>query len=202
MSRPTLLLPRVSWFMYNLGRLLLWLGRWELVGALPADRRHLVLIAAPHTSNWDYIWMMAGASVLGARISAVGKESLERGPLGWLLRRLGLVGVDRSGGKGVVDQLAAKMVASDGMLLAIPPSGTRRYTEHWRSGFYWVAHKAGVPILMGFIDYGTRRLGVGPLLEPTGDVSADMDQIRAFYAPMRGRYPELTSKVRLRDEDR
>lgn len=183
-----------------LGRSLLRLGGWTLVGEPPRGHTHMVMIAAPHTSNWDYVWMVAVAWAYGVRINAVGKKSLFWFPLGLLLRWLGLIPIDRRGGLGLVDQLAAAMRAAPAMLLAVPPSGTRKKTDRWRSGFYWVAHKAQVPILLGFLDYGSRRTGVMGTLEPTGDVRADMDRIRALYTGMAGRVPAAQSTVRLREE--
>ncbi len=200
MSAPAHDLPGVGPLGRWLGRLLLRLGGWTLVGTVPAGHPRMVMIAAPHTSNWDYVWMVAVAWALGVRIHAVGKKSLFWFPLGLLLRWLGLIPIDRKGGLGLVDQLAAAVLAAPAMLLAIPPAGTRRKTDRWRSGFYWVAHKAEVPILMGFLDYGSKRTGVLGLLETTGDVGADMDQIRARYAGFRGRDPAAESTIVLREE--
>lgn len=176
------------------------LGGWTLVGQPPAGHKRMVMIAAPHTSNWDYVWMVAVAWAYGVRINAVGKKGLFWFPLGLLLSWLGLIPIDRRGGLGLVDQLAAAMRDAPAMLLAVPPSGTRKKTDRWRSGFYWVAHKAQVPILLGFLDYGSRRTGVMGTLMPTGDVRADMDRIRELYAGMAGRVPAAQSTVRLREE--
>ncbi len=183
-----------------LGRTVLRLGGWTLEGALPAGHPRLVMIAAPHTSNWDYVWMVAVAYAFGVKLHAVGKKSLFWFPLGALLRWLGLIPIDRAGKLGLVEQLAATLTAAPGMLLAIPPSGTRNKTDRWRSGFYWVAHTAKVPIVMGFLDYGRRRTGVGGLLVTTGDVHADMNVLRDFYAPMRGKDPEQESTIWLKEE--
>jgi len=84
--------------------------------------------------------------------------------------------------------------------LAVSPEGTRARCDHWRSGFYHIARQARVPVATGFLDYANRRCGMGPLIELTGDVSADMDRIRSFYEPLRGKYPELQGPIRLREE--
>ncbi len=183
-----------------LGRAFLRLAGWEAVGAEHVVDKG-VIIAAPHTSNWDGVFMLAVAWAMDLRLSWMVKDSLTRGPLGWLVRATGGIGVDRSARHDTVEQLRRRFERSDRLLLAIAPSGTRGRRDHWRSGFYHVARAAGVPILLGFLDYARRRGGIGGALRPTGDLRADMDRIRAFYAPIRGKHPELESRIRLKAED-
>jgi len=183
-----------------IARAALRIGRWTIVGEPPADERVIVL-AVPHTSNWDGFWMLCMASVKGMPVAWMGKRSLFRGVGGWFLRRLGGVPVDREAPGGQVAQMVAELNARDRMTLVVPPEGTRTRRDTWRSGFYHIARGADVPVALSFLDYGKRRGGFGPTLRLTGDVKADMDRIRAFYEDVTGRYPEHQSPIRLAEED-
>ena len=183
----------------RIARRLLRLVGWRTDGEPPAQHR-FVLIAAPHTSNWDFPLMILMAMQSGLSIHWLGKESLFRGPMGWLLRRLGGVPVERSEPKQLVARMADVFAGQDDFALVVPPEGTRSRSDHWKSGFYRIAHGAQVPILCSYLDYSTKVGGYGPLLTPTGDVGADMDLIRDFYADKHGRYPDQVSEIRLRDE--
>jgi 1-acyl-sn-glycerol-3-phosphate acyltransferase len=183
-----------------IGRLYLRARGWRVAGQLPACRR-AVVIAAPHTSNWDLPFMLAVSYVLGVQPSWLGKRELFQGPLGWLLRRLGGVPVDRGARRGVVGEAVARFAETEHLFLVIPPSGTRARAAHWKSGFYHVARGAGVPIVCAYLDYAERVGGIGLVLTPSGDVRADMDAIRAFYASKRGKYPAQATPVRLREEE-
>ncbi|MBF0524473.1 MAG: 1-acyl-sn-glycerol-3-phosphate acyltransferase [Deltaproteobacteria bacterium] len=185
---------------YWIGRLWLAFWGWRIEGAeqLPAK---FVFIASPHTSNWDVPFMLAAAYVLRIRISWLGKHSLFKGRCGRILRALGGIPVNRQAPQNLVQQIAASFHASTNLILAVPPEGTRRKTEYWKSGFYHIARTAGVPIGLGFLDYGRKRCGFGGFFFPSGDVRADMDRLRAFYGGIRGKYPEKTGRPRLREED-
>ena len=172
---------------------------WGVENQLPPGK-HFVLIGAPHTSNWDFIFMLAAANILRIRISWMGKHTLFKWPIGWLFRRLGGIPIHREASHGVVAQMADRFAQSDELLLAVAPSGTRKHVDHWKSGFYRIALHAGVPIACGYLDYAGRRAGIGLVFTPSGDLTQDMDRIRAFYKDKHGRYPELASTIRLRDE--
>lgn len=161
---------------------------WQVVGALPADTPKCVLIAAPHTSNWDLPYTLMVAFVLRLDIYWMGKASLFRFPFGPVMRWLGGIAVDRSRNTNLVAASAAAIVAAAGPLqLVVPPEGTRGRTRLWKTGFYFIAQQAGVPIVLAFIDYEKKIGGLGPLFVPTGDVDADMATIKRFYAPIKGR---------------
>jgi len=185
---------------YWIGKIWLALFRWRLEGEteLPAK---FVFIAAPHTSNWDLPHMLATAYVLRVRISWLGKHTLFTGLLGRLLRALGGIPIDRRIPQNTVDRIAELFNSASSLILAVPPEGTRRKTEYWKSGFYHIARRAGVPIGFGFLDYGRRCCGVGGFLNPTGDIHGDMDKVRAFYKDMRAKYPDGQGRFRLREED-
>lgn len=180
-------------------RLVLRATGWETEGERPAPAR-FVLIAAPHTSNWDLLFLLALAERYGIRVSWMGKHSLFRGPMGPVMRALGGIAVRRHERRNMVEAMADEFAARERLCLVVPAEGTRGRTEYWKSGFYHIARAAGVPIVMGYLDYARRRGGFGPALLPSGDVAADMDHIRAFYSDKTGRYPDRFGPVRLREE--
>ena len=161
---------------------------WTVTGSLPADHPKCVLIAAPHTSNWDLPYTLMVAFALRLNIHWMGKQQLFRWPFGGLMRWLGGIAVDRSQSNKLVSASAQAIRDADGPLqLVVPPEGTRSKTQRWRTGFYFIAQEAGVPIVMAYMDYPRKRSGLGPVFTPTGDLDADMARIKAFYAPFEGR---------------
>jgi 1-acyl-sn-glycerol-3-phosphate acyltransferase len=182
-----------------LGKAILDAAGWTIVGGAPqADK--FVLIAAPHTSNWDFIYAISCTSALGLPLRFMGKDALFRGPQGALFRALGGIPIDRSKANNVVDAMVREFAQRDALALLVPPEGTRQAGQHWKSGFYHIARGANVPVALGFLDYPNKRVGIGPLLTLTGNVKADMDQIRAFYADKGAANPEDFTPPRLREE--
>lgn len=182
-----------------LGQLVLSVFGWRKAGQVPSAR-NIVIIAAPHTTNWDFIFLLAAAYSFGISVNWLGKDSLFRSPLGPILRFLGGVPVDRSKRNNLVQSLSAQIEHGSGIALVIPPSGTRRKTEHWKSGFYRIAEAAQIPLVCGYLDYQKKEAGLGLSFLPT-DLSQDMNRIREFYEPIVGKYPESKSRIRLREED-
>ena len=161
---------------------------WKLDGQLPTDQPKCVLIAAPHTSNWDLPYTLMVAFAMRLNIYWMGKQQLFRGPWGPVMRWLGGIAVDRSQSTNLVSASASAIRAADGaMCLVVPPEGTRSKTRQWKTGFYWIAHEAGVPIVMAYMDYPRKLSGLGPVFQPTGNVDADMAAIKAWYAPFKGK---------------
>jgi len=147
-----------------------------------------VLIAAPHTSNWDLPYTLMVAFALRLNIYWMGKASIFRPPFGGLMRWLGGIAVQRERTNDLVAASAAAIRAADGPLqLVVPPEGTRGRTRHWKTGFYYIAQAAGVPIVLAYMDYARKISGLGPVFTPTGDVDADMAEIKRFYAGIQGR---------------
>jgi len=171
-------------------RLLMRLSGWKFAGEPFPDVAKCVLIVAPHTSNWDFpVGVMAMYS-LGLRGTYLAKDSLFRGPLAPLMRFLGGFPVDRSAKSDVVTQTAQLIARSERITVVLAPEGTRKLTRRWRSGFYWIAQQAGIPILPVTFDFGTKRIRLFPLFHPTGDQDGDIAKIRALYHPSMARFPE------------
>jgi 1-acyl-sn-glycerol-3-phosphate acyltransferase len=161
---------------------------WQVQGALAPEARKSVFIAAPHTSNWDLPYTLMVAFALGLDIRWMGKASLFRWPFGWFMRWLGGIPVDRSRSNDLVAASALALTEAPGaMQLIVPPEGTRGRTRYWKTGFYYIAAAARVPIVMAYMDYERKVSGLGPIFVPTGDIEADMARIKAFYAPFKGR---------------
>jgi 1-acyl-sn-glycerol-3-phosphate acyltransferase len=183
-----------------LARLFLFATRWKPEGA-PPDVPKYVLIAAPHTTNWDLAFLLAFAEFYRIRISFMMKHTLFRGPFGPLFRSLGGIPIRRHERANLVGQMVEAFAASDRLALVVPAEGTCSRVDVWKSGFYHIARQAGVPIVLGYLDYRRRRGGFGPALAPTDRVREDMDAIRKFYADKTGRHPELFGEIRLREEE-
>jgi 1-acyl-sn-glycerol-3-phosphate acyltransferase len=189
----------------NLGRLVslpLDISGWQYEGDIPPEKKY-VCLAFPHTSNWDGLLLVAITQRIGLELSWMIKAEWVRGPMGVLLRSVGAVPIDRSGAHNVVTEMVEQFKSRDRMVLGIPPEGTRRRADYWKSGFYHIALGAGVPVVPGYLDYRRKRAGLGPAIPMTGDVRADMDKIRAFYERIHaeGRVPANVGPIRLRDED-
>jgi 1-acyl-sn-glycerol-3-phosphate acyltransferase len=184
---------------HALARIYWTFSRWRL-RTEPAPTRPTLLIGAPHTSNWDFVLMLAIAWRLRIPVRWLGKASLFRAGRGSIMRRLGGIPVDRSDPSGVVADVVERVRAGEMFGLVVTPEGTRGSGEHWKSGFYRIAREAGMPVTLGYVDRTTMTTGLGPTIELTGDVAADMDVIRAFYADKAGVRPQFRTEPRLRDE--
>lgn len=184
----------------NLAKLVLWLFGWKPQGQRPRPDK-FVLIAAPHTSNWDFVFLLAFAACFDLKISWLGKREMFRWPFAGLLARLGGIAVSRAKSGNLVEQLAALFRDVDSLCLVFPAEGTRGYVDYWKSGFYHVACVAEVPIVPSVLDYASHRGGFGPPLLPSGDISRDMDCLREFYAGATGKYPQRTGRIRLKEEN-
>lgn len=160
-----------------------------------------VVIGYPHTSNWDFIVLQAVAFHLGIKLNWLGKKQLFPFPFAGLMKRLGGIAVDRSAPQGLVQQVAdAIRNSTDPVRLVVPPEGTRSKVERWKSGFYHIALAANVPIQVAYVNFRDRKVGFGVTVHPTGDPVKDMDAIRAAVAGNVGRFPELASPVRIKEE--
>lgn len=189
-SRTLFRVPILSQLLKLLATALLRISGWRVVGALPSERKY-VLIGAPHTSNWDFPLMLLAVLKIGMDVHWLGKSTLFPPIIGGIMRWLGGVAVDRSKNNNLVGQLVDLFRARDELVVLIPPEGTRAKVERWKSGFYHVAAGAGVPILLGFVDASRKELGFGPLFYPTQDYESDLPKIQKFYRDKRGIRAEL-----------
>lgn len=179
-------------------------SRWNVQTEPLPD--HVIVIGAPHTSNWDGVFMALSFWSIGRPFSFLVKDSVTKAPvLGAFVKAIGGIGIDRTAAGGIVqqivDQVAEARREGRTFTLAMTPKGTRSQREYWKSGFYRMARQANVPLQLGFVDSTTHTFGWAGILELTGDVKADMDTIRSFYANKVGIRPELTSTPRLRMEE-
>ena len=180
--------PIINTVLRALSVAFLKLSGWKIEGSLPPDGNKSVLIAAPHTSNWDLPYTLMVAFVLRLNIYWMGKEQIFKPPFRGLMRWLGGIPVQREKSNNLVAASIEAIKAARGPLqLVVPPEGTRSNTRYWKTGFYYIAVGAQVPIVMAYMDYERKRSGLGPVFVPTGDVEADMAAIKAFYAPFKGR---------------
>ena len=175
-------------FWRALGRTLLALGGWRIDGEFP-DRRKLVAIVAPHTSNWDFLVGISAVWALGLRVRFLGKHTLFHPPLGWLMRWSGGIPVNREAPQRLVPQAVEAIREADAIVLAITPAGTRSSTRPWKSGFYHIAHAARVPILPVAFDGAHRTIRLLPPFETSGDYAREIPILRALYDGIRGINP-------------
>jgi 1-acyl-sn-glycerol-3-phosphate acyltransferase len=167
---------------------------WTMVGEIPNIRK-AVFIAAPHTSNWDGFWLLIYKFAISVDVRFLAKDTLFWWPLGPLLRSMGALPIDRRNAAAIVPQLVAAFAQEDHLFLALAPEGTRKRMPYWKSGFYRIAEAANVPIVLAFIDYEQRQMGIGPTLPLDISMEHTLDELRKFYAPYVGRRPELQSPI-------
>ena len=167
---------------------------WEMVGEVPAVDK-AVLIVAPHTSNWDGLWVLAYKVAMGIDARFFGKHTLFWWPLGPILRAFGVVPLDRSHPSSMVQQLVDIFAKEDHFFLALSPEGTRKKMPYWKTGFYQIAVAANVPIVLAFIDYEKRTMGIGIQIDPADGIEVNLQKIREFYAPFKPCCPERLGPI-------
>ena len=179
-----------------------WLLRmmgWKLEGARP-EHKCYVLIAAPHTSNWDFPLMLVYAAAFDIKVTWMAKHSLFFPPVGWFMRAMGGMPIIRHENRNVVASMVDVFRDVPRLVLVVPTEGTREWVEYWKSGFYHIARQAGLPIVPSFLDYGRKCGGFGPAMRTTDNVVEDMQYFRDFYAGMQGKFPDKFGPIRLREE--
>ncbi|MBT3711769.1 MAG: glycerol acyltransferase [Anaerolineae bacterium] len=191
------MLKKKPWWQ-RLSRFFLHLIGWDLVEELPPSEKY-ILVAAHHTSNWDWgvgFLMMAS---LGLKPRWVGKNSLFRGIAGPIMRWLGGISVMRGAKQNFVGQIVDVYNDSKALVIALAPEGTRKYVDHWKTGFYHIAKGAQVSIAMAFLDYSKKACGIGGHFLPSENLKADMQILKEFYSGVVGKFPEKQGVVRLED---
>lgn len=171
-------------------RFILRLFGWKVIGRYPHEIKKLVVIVIPHTSNWDFPLGPLSRRVMNAKIKFVGKASLFKFPLGPIMRWFGGIPVDRSKNNNFVDAVVDLYRQHERLAIMLAPEGTRRKVEKLKTGFYYIAQKAGIPILLVKFDYGPKIIDYGEVFWPTGDIDADMAYLKSYYAGVKGKYPD------------
>lgn len=180
-------------------RLVLKLAGWKVVGTPPPDVKRYVLVSYPHTSTWDFFLLLSYAHLVDMPLKFMIKDTMFRFPLGPIMRALGGIPIDRSKSRNTVEKMAQAIKSADYIALSVPPEGTRKYVPHFKTGFYYVALAAEVPLLLSFIDGPNKRFGTGPLVHLTGVPDVDLEQMRAFYGEMKGINPEKTGPIAFKE---
>lgn len=193
--------PIISSIFRLLCRVGMWLFGWKMEGD-PPDTKKYVLIAAPHTSNWDLILTLCLGFTYRIEVYWLGKDTLFSSKYGFILKWLGGIPVVRSRSTNMVQRTVQVFNSMDELILIVPPEGTRGKVRCWKTGFYHIAYGAKVPIAMGFIDFKRKTGGFGPTFFPTGKIEEDMAQIQAFYKNFKGKREDLWSEdsVALKDK--
>lgn len=160
---------------------------WKVEGEIPKDVKKCVMIAAPHTSNWDLPFTLMTAFALKAKVYWMGKEQIFKPPYRGIMMWMGGVPVNRSQSNNMVQASIDAIQSNEQLFLIVPPEGTRSKVTYWKTGFYYIAHGAGVPILMGFLDFNRKTSGIAGIYTTTGDLEVDMNHIKSIYAPIKGK---------------
>ena len=182
-----------------ISKLLFWIKGWQVKGGVPEDLKKAVIIAAPHTSYWDFVYARAAFFIMGLPVKITVKKEVVSAPvIGWIARKFGAIGIDRAPKNSslkrrpsMVDAMVDLINEREQLIMMVTPEGTRKYVPRWKTGFYRVAQEANVPIILGYLDYKNKYAGVGPVFYPTGDYKADLPEIMGFYKDKQGKFPEL-----------
>lgn len=175
--------------MRSLSQFLLKLFGWKIVGTLPKENKYLIVVA-PHTSNWDLLVGLVGRISFGVKVSFLMKKQVFVFPLGPIMRALGGIAVDRSKNTNLVDQIARQFQERDKLILALTPEGTRSPVKRWKQGFYHIACKAKIPLLLVGFDYPSKEIRISELFQVTGDIEQDFPKIIAYFKGISGKYPK------------
>lgn len=180
--------------MKLLARLVFWITGWKVSGGMPAGVRKAVLIAIPHTSNWDLLFARAAFYLMDVPVRFTIKKEIMVGPLGWLIKSLGGIAIDRKKVSGKRKQTYTEAMVQmlkdhDELVVMVTPEATRSYAPKWKSGFYHVALGVEVPILVGFLDYKTKTAGIGPMVIPNGQMDEQIEELKAFGRTITGKHP-------------
>ena len=176
-------------------RLVFFIFGWTMKVPDPKTLVPSVMIAAPHTSNWDFIFSIGAFWQMGIPLRYFIKDAYTRSIAGFFFRWSGAIGVDRSKrGSGLTDYAIELLKAHDKLVILVPAEGTRKKVEKWRTGFYRIAVEAGVPISLGYLDYAKKEAGVLTAFQPSGDTEKDMQFIQEQYARIHPKHPELYNK--------
>ena len=161
------------------------------------EAKKFVLIGAPHTTNWDLPIALLSFWSLPRRFYWVAKKQIFIGPFGYLFSALGGIPIDRSSSHGFIQQITEQFEKNEEMILCIAPEGTRSRTKAWKTGFYYIALSANIPICLGFVDFPNKTVGFGQVLIPSGDIEKDFELIKDFYKDKKGKFPEKQGPIEI-----
>ncbi len=176
-------MSKIAAFIFNI------LG-WKILGNIPPELKKYVIIGAPHTSNWDFPIGRLYFYVFKIPVRFFIKKEWFFFPMNLLLHYLGGIPVNRGKNSNLTEQIVKSFEKHEKLAMLVTPEATRKYNPEWKKGFYYIALRANVPIVLGFVDYSTKSLGIGPILNPSGDIDADMKFILDFYRTKKGKYPD------------
>jgi 1-acyl-sn-glycerol-3-phosphate acyltransferase len=191
--------PVIKTLMRFIALMIFRIAGWKAEGQRPDIPRY-VIIAAPHTSNWDFLYTLCLVFIFKVKPRIMMKDDWFRWPLGPVFKWLGLRPIRRAGSHNVVAQSIKALQDRSELAVIVPPSGTRGKVNYWKTGFYFIALGARVPIVLGYLDYERKVGGIGPTVTPTGDIDADMIEIRKFYANITGKHPKKSINYQPRPE--
>jgi 1-acyl-sn-glycerol-3-phosphate acyltransferase len=172
-----------------LSKIVLWMLGWKVIGNFP-DFKKFIIIVAPHTSYWDFIYGQLGFYSKGKTAKIIIKKEFFKFPFKWILLKTGGVPIDRGNTLSLINQLVRLLKESDDFILTITPEGTRKKTKNWKNGFYFISEQADIPIVIGKIDYKKKELTIVGILEKTGNAEADMKKLKSYYDGVTAKYPE------------
>jgi len=203
MGEPLSEVPLANRLLYWLAKFLFRISGWRAEGKLPDVPKYVII--STHTSNWDLVvgltfWSIISYGFSMVKFSWMGKAEVFCGPLGPFLKWAGGIPIDRRARHNVVEQVIQAFRSREKLVMAIAPEGTRKKATHWKTGFYYIAQGAQVPIVFAFIDYQRKVVGLGPAITPSGDIQADMKIIRDFYSNVHARHPDQVGDIVLRQK--
>lgn len=173
---------------------------WRVDTFYPIEKKYII-VGAHHTTNWDLPLALLFSMASGIQFNFLAKDEAFWGPFGYVMRRLGGLPVNRRANTHFVDQIAEEFHKRENLVIGITPEGTRKKTAYWKTGFYYIALAAKVPIALAYFDYPNRRVGIGKMLTPSGNLEADLEIIRAFYADKKGKYPSQHGEIRIQPSE-
>ncbi len=188
-SKTVFVTPVINSLLGFLSLIVMKIVGWSIDGEQPVHNKY-ILLAAPHTSNWDFPLIIMVALRLKLDVHWMGKDTLFRFPLKAIMTWLGGIPINRSQANNVVDQMVDQFNHRDSLIVLVPPEGTRSKVDRWRTGFYHIALQAKLPVVLGFVDAGTKKIGFGPEFYPTGNIDEDLAEMKIFYGQITGINPE------------
>lgn len=194
--------PKVNTFVRTLAIWFLALVGWKAKGEIELHLlpKKFVAILAPHTSNWDLIFIMGIIFALGLKFNWFGKKEAFQWPLGGIFKKLGGIPIERSTQHNMVQKTVDLVRSRENIIIGIAPEGTRSNTKYWKTGFYHIAHQASIPIVFGFLDYDRKVGGLGPMMETTGDIEEDFKEIRSYYKNIIAKHPECVGEMAIKPQ--